>query len=66
MNLRITPPTDFSFEQCYRHLKQVVRTRVKHSTLRRTRHGYFIVSGPVPDLVMIKTALAAYDYQVTT
>lgn len=64
MKLIITPPDDFDFDRCYRHLKQVVRTRSTHSKLRKKRGRCFIVSGPTPDLVMVKIALTPYDYAV--
>ena len=64
MKLTITPPDGFDFDRCYRHLKQVVRTRSTKSTLRKKRGRRFVVSGPTPDLVMLKIALAPYDYEV--
>lgn len=64
MQIKITPPSDFDFNRSYRHLKQVIRTRSRRCILKRKHNECFTVSGPVPDLVMLKIALTGYEYDV--
>lgn len=61
----VIPPPGFDFAQCHRQLKQIVRARVKRTTLRRSRDGYFTITGPVPDLVLLKLVLNGFGYDFT-
>lgn len=64
MNCKVYPPKGFSASDCYRHIKQLVRTRTKTSLARKMRDGGIVISGSGSDIAMMKIVLSRYNYRL--